>query len=101
MKHDTYEEVQMCLHCIYPTCINCLGGRSYGRIYRKHEEWKKAIKEFAELGMTDREMGGLLSISPNTVAKLRTELGIPPQRGRGACGRARKDLQNLLRKHNI
>ena len=81
---DTQEEIQMCLHCKYKECINCLGpkgsAQNRGKLARKHEEWTIRIRELARLGFSDRQIASRLGLSPKTVLTLRHAAGIPSQR---------------------
>lgn len=77
-KTDSKEDIQMCLHCPRPECINCLGGEMYARGSAKHEIWRGRIREMAAAGLTDRQMGKRLGINEATVARYRKAMGIPP-----------------------
>ena len=61
---DTQEEIQMCLHCKYKECINCLGpkgsAQNRGKLARKHEEWTVRIRDLARLGFSDRQIASRL-----------------------------------------
>lgn len=82
MREDTAADIQKCLACPLIECANCLENPGvYGKKLRKHAEWKARIKEYAALGLTDKEMASRLAIHPNTVMALRKELGIPRLRG--------------------
>ena len=78
------EEIQKCLNCQYPECVNCLSpdGR-YGKIAKKHSKWKDAIQSGVDKGLNDRQIGELLGIDRKTVGNLRRSLGIPSLVGRG------------------
>lgn len=91
------EEINACLNCTFPECINCLS--KGGRVYFKHEEWKKRIREYSKLGFTDKEMAKLLGCHPNTVAKLRTAIGLTKKEGVVRVGRPKKNknVQNPVR----
>jgi len=83
VHQDTEAEVQMCLHCNYKECINCLGphgSKSRGKLQRKHEEWTARIMELARLGYSDKQIASRIGISPKTVLTLRHAAGIPSQR---------------------
>ena len=75
------EEIQMCLNCPLPDCVNCLGKHtppaSRIRVKRLLE-----VKRMAELGLTDREMGKILGVHMNTILEMRKALGIPNLRTR-------------------
>ena len=47
MTTDTPEQIQMCLHCKYKECINCLEGKDHGKKTNRHEEWTIRIRELA------------------------------------------------------
>ena len=67
---DTQEEIQMCLHCKYKECINCLGPKGSAQNRGK----------LARLGFSDRQIASRLGLSPKTVLTLRHAAGIPSQR---------------------
>ena len=82
MREDTAEDIQKCLACPLAECINCLENpERYGKTLRKRAEWQARVKEYAALGLTDKEMASRLAIHPNTVLALRKQLGIPRLRG--------------------
>lgn len=101
-RTDTKEEIRKCLSCHLPECIDCIGHPEVGVVARRHERWKALIKEYHALGMTDRQMAGMLSVSPNTVGALRKELGLPLNIGGIKRGRpSRKEIQGILREHDL
>lgn len=77
MTTDTPEQIQMCLHCKYKECINCLEGKDHGKKTKRHEEWAIRIRELARLGFSDRQIAKRLGLSPRTVLTLRHAAGIP------------------------
>lgn len=77
MTTDTPEQIQMCLHCKYKECINCLEGKDHGKKTKRHEEWTIRIRELARLGFSDRQIAKRLGLSPRTVLTLRHAAGIP------------------------
>lgn len=91
------EEIKMCLNCQLPKCVNCLSKGE--RLYFRHEELKKKIREYSKLGYTDRQMATLCKCHPNTVAKFRGILGIPQKRGGARVGRPKKRVQDIVRQH--
>lgn len=93
------EEINLCLNCQLPECVNCLS--KGGRLYFKHEELKKKIREYSKLGFSDRQMAILCGCHPNTIAKFRGILGIPQVRGGVRVGRPRKAerVQDSVRQH--
>lgn len=95
----TQEEIDVCLNCTLPDCVNCLSGG--GRVYQKHQGYKLRIAEYAKLGLSDKDMGILLGIHANTVARLRQEMGVEKQRGGSRRGRPRKNVPDVLRQHDL
>ena len=101
-RTDTQEEIQKCLSCLLPECINCIGHPEVGVVARRHERWKALIKEYHALGMTDRQIAVMLRVSSNTVGTLRKELGLPLNKGGMKRGRpSRKEVQGVLRQHDL
>ena len=86
------EEIQKCLNCPYPECVNCLSpdGR-YGKIAKRHTKWGELIKRCVAEGMNDQQISSAIGVNRNTVGDLRRALGIPSVRGRGRpCGSGKK-----------
>ena len=77
MTTDTPEQIQMCLHCKYKECINCLEGKDHGKKTKRDEEWTIRTRELARLGFSDRQIAKRLGLSPKTVLTLRHAAGIP------------------------
>ena len=92
------EEINICLNCILPDCVNCLskGGKRYFKTLDRMER----IRQYAKLGFTDKEMAALMGCCSLTVSRLRNSMGIPPSRGGVRVGRPRKTegVQNSVRK---
>lgn len=84
MTKQEQEEIKRCLSCPLPECINCLAGgfRVAGTVTRMEQ-----VRDLSEKGMTDRQMGDIIGIHPNTVMEIRKKLGIPNLRER-TYGRA-------------
>jgi len=77
MTTDTPEQIQMCLHCKYKECINCLEGKDHGKTEKRHEEWTVRIRELTRLGYSDRQIARKMGLSPKTVWTIRHAAGIP------------------------
>jgi transposase-like protein len=78
------EEIQKCLNCQYPECVNCLG--PYGRpdkIAKRHSKWEDTIKRCVAEGMSDRKIAVIIGVDHKTVGNLRRSFGIPSIQGRG------------------
>lgn len=78
------EEIQKCLNCQYPECVNCLSpdGR-YGKVAERHSRWEDTIKRCVAEGMSDRKIAVIIGVDHKTVGNLRRSLGIPSIQGRG------------------
>lgn len=78
------EEIQKCLNCQYPECVNCLSpdGR-YGKIAKRHSKWEDTIKRCVAEGMSDCKIAVVIGVDRKTVGNLRRSLGIPSIQGRG------------------
>lgn len=87
------EEIDMCLRCPLPKCVDCVGNpMRYAKLRRNHDVWKAQVKELAGKEMPDGWIADQIGISSATVAKLRKELGIPPFKRGGARGRPKKTV---------
>jgi DNA-binding NarL/FixJ family response regulator len=77
-------EIQLCLNCPLPDCVNCLEKTEYNPLYvqRMHK-----VIELSELGMNDTQMATRLGVCSSTVRAIRKKLGIPSAKER-AYGRA-------------
>lgn len=81
MTERERREIEMCLNCPLPECVDCLGSTVRATSAKKAQRMQE-IKRMAALGYTDRQMGAVLGIAANTVLLLRKELGIANLRTR-------------------
>lgn len=75
MKEDSYEDIQKCLRCKFPTCVNCLSESN--QISAKTRTRLDRVQELWDLGMTDRAIASSMKLSPTHVARLRRMIGLP------------------------
>lgn len=84
MREDTYEDIQRCLSCKFPRCINCLDHR--GVQAQKDRKRMDRVQELYDKGLNDESIARLLGVSRSHVSKLRREIGLPARRERHPYG---------------
>ena len=70
------EEIQKCLNCPSPECVNCLDSNYHGKESLEMAAWIKGLCEGGRM-LTDREIGSIVGIHANTVMEYRKRMGIP------------------------
>ena len=78
-----HDEIQMCLNCPLPDCVDCLG-KLAPKDARKTVLRMQEVRRMAALGYTDKKMAAILKVQPLTIYKYRKEMGIPGLRERMA-----------------
>lgn len=86
MTEREKKEIQMCLTCPLPECINCLEAVNGGKSL-KHVRGLQEVQRMVGLGYDDKRMAKELGVHPNTVLLFRKELGIPNYIVRRAAAR--------------
>lgn len=69
------EEIQLCLNCPMPKCVNCLSNHADSRMRRQLGRSEK-IRELASKGLTDQQIAKYLGIGTATVFRVRQQAGI-------------------------
>lgn len=89
VKHpeDTYDQIQMCLSCKRPRCVNCIGSRSeYHDRYLgkarivKNKRLNDTARNVIYLYRTasgDKEIAEALNKKVSSIANIRKKLGLP------------------------
>ena len=70
------QEIQMCLTCPFPKCVNCLSNRADKRMRRQMYRIEQ-VRDLAGRGLPDNQIAKYLGIGTATVFRLRKEAGIP------------------------
>ena len=96
-RDDTPEEIQKCLHCERPKCLNCLDyhyrepkQNMVGANRLAHE---KVVRELNEKGLNDAMIAREMGMNGSYISKIRRSLGLPKQKRRGPYAKRTKAVQ--------
>ena len=90
---DSKEHIEMCLNCVFPFCVNCLGSmrtvfddvRTPAKNVRPRYDKKltnrdmKVVMVYAD-SFSDKDISRKTGLSGHAVARARYKLGLPPIR---------------------
>lgn len=75
------EEIEKCLNCPYPSCINCLDPRFVpaGQTPREQRIAKvqAQVQQYYDRGLNDREISEMMHLALTSVRKHRIKMGLP------------------------
>ena len=81
---DSPEEIQMCLNCKRPTCVNCLD--AHFTESTRMTNTKQRVRELWERGLNDTKIAKYLGLSASHVSHLRNQMLLPKIKERGPRG---------------
>lgn len=73
VNRDTPEQIERCLHCPYPECVNCLStrgascGAEFDKPGRPHRFSDQTLVSLLEEGKSLREISAMLSVTVQAV----------------------------------